>query len=233
MLTWAEPPRRARRAAPPRPARRTARTWCGRARRGSISAAPPMAAASQTTSPGCVITYQAFAAATPGGGVTPVRSGSWPSRMFTATPVRKPSITERETNLTNRPSRSTPKAMITTPVSTVSRTIERFLASAVEAFQCRPRCQRRGRGRGHHHERGTRAQCAADLAGEGRIQAVGGVHARQHRRGHPVRNRADRTGDAGHRIGGDVRPARAHAAQPPHQGLDHSRSISCGPTRPR
>ena len=44
-------------------------------------------------SPGLVTTSHAFCTASPDAS-TPSRSGSWPSTMFTAMPVRKPNITE-------------------------------------------------------------------------------------------------------------------------------------------
>ena len=45
--------------------------------------------------------------------------------MFTPTPVRKPSITERETNLMYRPRCSRPAAIISTPVRMVKVMIAR------------------------------------------------------------------------------------------------------------
>ena len=58
----------------------------------------PTAAAAQLMSPGGVAMYQAFWLATPPPVSTPSRSGSWPKTMLTDTPVRKPNITERDTN---------------------------------------------------------------------------------------------------------------------------------------
>jgi len=64
----------------------------------SSSALIPTAAAAQLISPGWVRMYQAFWLATPPPASTPSRSGNWPKTMLTDTPVRKPSITERDTN---------------------------------------------------------------------------------------------------------------------------------------
>ena len=47
---------------------------------------------------GWVTTYTAFSMATPPSVGDPTSPASWPKMMFTATPVRNPSITERETN---------------------------------------------------------------------------------------------------------------------------------------
>ena len=48
---------------------------------------------------GWVTTYSAFSIATLPSATAPARSGTWPATMFTATPVRKPIITECDTNL--------------------------------------------------------------------------------------------------------------------------------------
>ena len=57
------------------------------------SAVTPATADATSISPGLVTTSHAFCTARPDAS-TPSRSGSWPSTMFTAMPVRKPSITE-------------------------------------------------------------------------------------------------------------------------------------------
>jgi hypothetical protein len=82
--------------------------------------------------------YQAFWLATPPPVFTPSRSGNWPKAMFTDTPVRNPSITERDTNRMYRPSRRIPAAIITAPVSMVSRTSALARSSVEESSSADP-----------------------------------------------------------------------------------------------
>jgi hypothetical protein len=58
------------------------------------SAASPVSSAARLMVPGWAMTSNAFAMAFGPSGTTPVRSPSWPQMMFTATPVRKPVMTE-------------------------------------------------------------------------------------------------------------------------------------------
>jgi len=98
----------------------------------------PTATAAQLMSPGWVAMYQAFWLATPPLAFTPSRSGNWPMTMFTDTPVRNPSITERDTNRMYRPSRKIPAAIITAPVSMVSRTRALARSSAPNSSSADP-----------------------------------------------------------------------------------------------
>ena len=82
--------------------------------------------------------YQAFWLATPPLAFTPSRSGNWPKTMFTNTPVRNPSITERDTNRMCRPSRRILAAIITAPVSMVSRTRALARSSAPNSSSADP-----------------------------------------------------------------------------------------------
>ena len=54
----------------------------------------PVNVAASSIRPGCVTTSRALASAKGPSASAPTRSGSWPSTMFAATPVRKPIITE-------------------------------------------------------------------------------------------------------------------------------------------
>ena len=63
----------------------------------SPAAARPVASDGRLISPGLVSTSRALARAMDPDASTPVRSGIWPRTMFTATPARKPFITEYET----------------------------------------------------------------------------------------------------------------------------------------
>jgi hypothetical protein len=86
----------------------------------SASAATPASREASSIRDGCRTTSSAFSSARSPVALAPRRSGIWPKTMFTATPVRKPIITENETNRVNRPRRRRPAASITAPASTVS-----------------------------------------------------------------------------------------------------------------
>ena len=73
---------------------------------------------------------QAFVRARSPDTSTPRRSGSWPSTMLAATPVRKPIITECGTNLVQRPSLASPARTISAPAISVSRKRARPRVSA-------------------------------------------------------------------------------------------------------
>src|SRR6478609_4613855 len=85
----------------------------------TISAESPTAAEGRLIPDGWVTTYPAFARATPPSVDAPSKAGNWPSTMLTPTPVRKPSMTDLDTNRTYRPRCSRPAASITRPVRTV------------------------------------------------------------------------------------------------------------------
>ena len=70
---------------------------------------------------GWVRTSHAFWRATDPSASAPVRSGIWPAMMLTATPLRKPIITEWLTKRVKRPRRSSPAATIAAPAMSVSR----------------------------------------------------------------------------------------------------------------
>ena len=85
------------------------------------SAASPATSVGRYHSPGCNTTSSAFSAANDPSPDTPVRSANCENRMFTATPVRKPVMTDCDTNRVYRPSLRIPATIIATPAMSVSR----------------------------------------------------------------------------------------------------------------
>ena len=93
-----------------------------RASRARMASAPsPASSEARSIRLGWVSTLTAFANGNAPWAGAPVRSAIWPHTMLTEIPVRKPVITEYETNRVYRPSRATPAATSTTPVRMTSR----------------------------------------------------------------------------------------------------------------
>ena len=112
---------------------------------------------------------------------SPSRRRAGRRTMLTATPVRKPIITECGTNRVKRPSRRMPAATISTPARSGQQ--EQCLRTPFRGHdprQRRPGGQRGGAGRGDDHQPAARGQPAADRPRDARVEPVHRVHPGQH-----------------------------------------------------
>ena len=168
------------------------------------------------------------ATATPASVATPSRPGSWPKMMLTAMPVRKPTITDRDTKRMYRPRRSSAHRDQQHPGEQGQGDHRAVPALSGRSASTEPGGQRRrGRG-GDHHQRGAAEQPAADLAGERRVQAVGRVDPDQQGHGHAVGHRGDGVGDAGDGVGPQVPGPGPHRRQPAGQRPANPDRDRCG-----
>ena len=140
---------------------------------------------------GWIRTSQAFCTATDPSASAPVRSGICPAMMFTATPLRKPTITEWLTNRVNRPRRSSPAAIIAAPAMRVRRNSAAGRSSGLEVLQRGSGGERGGARGGDHHQLRAGAEPAGDRPGEAGVEPVDRVDAGQHAGRHPVGDAAD------------------------------------------
>ena len=144
----------------------------------------------------------------------PVRSAIWPHTMLTEIPVRKPIITEYETNRVYRPRRDDPGGCQRNADQDHQQRDCLGPLGCGHALQRRARRQGGGRRRRDHHQPGIRAESASDRPGEARVQALYGIDAGQDRGRHPVRHAADRARQPGQKVGAQVPPFRPDRVQP-------------------
>ena len=125
--------------------------------------------------------------------LTPGMSGTWLRMMLRPMPVRKPSITEWETNRRYRPMWANAATTMIRPASRVRRIRASGRCFSATPSRAEAARQRRRSRRRDHHQSGAGREPANDQSGEAGVKAVDRLDAGQDAGRHAVPDTADRT----------------------------------------